>query len=143
MQEPKSSVGRISGAAPEQQYGEGVQIAEQQAGAPMLGQGQPPSLAAAPVPGAAPASAALPDNLMPKGGNVVGVLPPLNTAPSSSGIGRMPPQQQVAYAIFNLPGVSGMAKSLASQLIQSRSVPFDYGEPQIVPTEEAPPNPEV
>jgi hypothetical protein len=129
MPVPNNNPGQISSIAPEQQYGVQKLVDEQTTAAPMLG--------AEPTPG--PQSPApLPDNIMPRGGNVVDVLPPINMAPAASGRGALPPQQQVAYAILNLPGVSGLAKSLASQLIQNRANRFDFGVQEIVVPEPTP-----
>ena len=103
-------------------YGEVKEIEEQQAAAPLPAGELAPTPATAPAPTptgevAPPAEAPTSGPGRPNPGNIVDVLPPPNTSPAYSGQRPLGPEQELAYLILGTDGMSGLARSFASQIV--------------------------
>jgi hypothetical protein len=109
------------------QYGEVKQIDAQVAGA-ALPQAEEPPVAAAPV-----APEVNPSVYQPSPNNIVDVLPPANTAPSETGIKPLRPEQQLAYLILGTPGMGGLTRSFAAQIVGKYPAEASIPEEQLPP----------
>jgi hypothetical protein len=111
------------------QYGEVQQIDAQVAGAALPKAEEPP--VAAPAPVAPDMSQSV---YQPSPNNIVDVLPPANTAPAVTGLPPLRPEQQLAYLILGTPGMGGLTRSFAAQIVGR------YPVEASIPAEQLPPD---
>jgi len=99
--------------------GESAEIEAQEQGAPLASRKSDNlPLATAEEPLAEPMpEAAVPAETPARPANMVSVLPPLSTAPANASQRALRPEQQMAYLIMGTPGMSGITRSFAAQIL--------------------------